>query len=135
MNLNNISKSHQQFADDLNNPKVLTNPKEFLGPNYKAVIDFWLSIDDLSEELLKVIEGRYWDFYNNQWSEWCKVTNEAIEASNKTIGREFANCAACAAYVVYGNSAAGWATLELIGMHKFFEQKKPLIFFKMFLDL
>ncbi len=37
--MNTISKSHKRFSERLNNPRVLTNPKEFLGPNYEVVGD------------------------------------------------------------------------------------------------
>ena len=126
--MNNISKIHQEFSRSLKNPRVLTNPEEFLGPNYEAVLNFWLFLDDLTKDQFKAIEGRYWDFCNNQPSEWCKASDEAIEASYETIGDKFANNAS------YGNIAF-YATKELIGMHKFFGQNKPLTFFPMFLEV
>ena len=132
-----ISKTHQRFSERLENPRVLTNPEEFLGPNYETILNFWLILDDLTEELLKVIEGRYLDFYDNQYSEWDKTTDEALKASKETIGSEFAGNAgnaADAAWDGYG-PAALWATRELIGMHKLFEQNKPLTFFPMFLEV
>ena len=128
----NISKAHKLLSEHLNNPEVLTNPEEFLGPNFEAVLNFWLSLDELSEDQWKTIEGRYEDFYNNQESEWLKARDEAYEASDETIGSNFANYAADAACVVYGYY---YATRELIGMHKILEQEKPLPFFNMFLEV
>ena len=131
--MNTFSKTHKKFAWRLNNPRVLTNPEEFLGPNYEAVLNFWLILDGLSEDQWETIEGRYWDFYNNQCSDWDKARDEAIEASDETIGDKFAYHAAWASWDGYV-WAARWATRELIGMHLLLDQQKPLTFFNMFLD-
>jgi hypothetical protein len=60
--MNTISKIHKRFLESLNNPRVLENPEEFLGPNYKEVLNFWLILDELSEEQLRVVKERYWAF-------------------------------------------------------------------------
>ena len=129
----NISKIHKRYSERLNNPEVLTNPEEFLGPNYEAVLNYWLILDGLSQDQLKAIEGRYRHFYDNHYSEWNRATNEAYDAFEETIGDKFADYADNASYVVYGIVSLS-ATRELIGMHKILEQEKPLIFFNMFLD-
>ena len=129
-----ISKAHKRFSERLENPRVLTNPEEFLGPNYKAVLNFWMILDELSEDQLKNIHSCYLDFSIYQLSEWRKAVNEAIKASEETIGRDFADKAADAAYVVYG-WAAYRATRELIGMYIILEQNKPLTILNMFLNL
>ena len=134
MNLNNISKSHQQFANDVNDPRVLSNPQEFLGPNYETVLNFWLILDELTKGQLMTIESRYTHFYHKQYSEWDKASDEAIKASIETIGRNFAGNAARAALDVY-DSSVYWTTRELIGMHLILEQNKPLTFFEMFLEV
>ena len=129
-----ISKAHQEFSERLEDPRVLTNPEEFLGPNYRAVLNFWMILDDLSEEQWRTIESRYWDFCNKPYYEWLKATAEADKASEETIGREIAYHAARTAWDVY-IFAFLFATRELIGMHKLFEQNKPLTFFEMFLEV
>jgi len=118
----------------LNKVEVLNNPEKYFGPNADQLIVFWNRLDTLTEEQLETIDGRYWDFYNNQFSEWRKAVNEAIKASEETIGRDFADKAADAAYVVYG-WAAYRATRELISMHLILEQNKPLTILNMFLNL
>ena len=134
--MTNISETHQHFSERLENPRVLTNPEEFLGPNYETVLNFWLILDELSKDQWKTIDGRYLDFYKNRESEeWRKAVNEANKASEETIGENFAGNAAWAAWQVYGFSGASYATQELIGMHKLFEQNKPLTFFNMFLEV
>ena len=129
-----ISKSHKRFSQFLNNSRTLESPEEFLGPNFEAVLNFWMILDESTKEQLITVERRYWDFYHNQHSEWDKVSNEVLRASVETIGREFAGNAGWAAGKFLG-WAAYYTTRELIGMHKFFEQQKPLSFFPMFLKV
>ena len=132
--MNTISKIHQCFSEFLINSRVLSNPEEFLGPNYEAVLDFWLILDDLTKDQLMTIESRYDYFYIYQRSEWCKARDEAIKASNETIVEMLAVYVVFAAHVVYGWNAYR-ATQELIGMHLILEQNKPLTFFPMFLNV
>ena len=130
-----ISKSHKRFSERLSNRRVLSNPEEFLGPNYKAVLNFWLRLDDLTVGQWETIYSCYSDLH---YSEWDKATDEAWDASIETIGLGFANEAACAAEVVYcftKQYSACWATRELIGMHKILNQNNSLTFFQMFLKV
>jgi hypothetical protein len=121
--MNTISNSHKLFSENLNNPRVLENPKEFLGPNYEEVLNFWLILDDLSEEQWRVVSERYWAFFDKNRSEWRKATDLAIDASVWAAD-------------VTNSWAARWATRELIGMHKILEdQQNPLTFFDMFLEV
>jgi hypothetical protein len=54
-----ISKTHQVFSVYLKEPRALTNPEDYLGPNWQDVINFWLYLDGLSEEERKKIEFSY----------------------------------------------------------------------------
>jgi len=132
-----ISKAHKRFSERLENPRVLTNPEEFLGPNYKAVLNFWMILDELSEDQWIVIKERY--------------TNEVLRECGVPLNKspkKFAHyCCFSTLYrhIYYdkGNnvqkittaiiqSCPGpslWATDEIIG-----EVKNP-VFFPMFLDL
>jgi hypothetical protein len=132
--MTNISKSHKLFSEYLNNPRVLTNPEEFLGPNYEEVLNFWLILEELSEEQLRVVNERYWAFFDETRSEWRKATDLVCEASEKVVGWNYAHYASWAALVVTKSSAAYWATRELIGMHLILEQQ-PLTFFEMILEV
>ena len=129
-----ISKSHKLFSERLQDPRVLSNPEKFLGPNYRAALNFWLFIQDLTKDQCMTIYFRERGLYFNQHSEWNRAAIEAIEASKETIGREFADNAADAAWDGYG-PAAYWATRELIGIHKLFDQQKPLTFIPMVLEV
>jgi hypothetical protein len=134
--MNPISKIHKLFSERLNDPKVLTNPEEFLGKNYKAVLNFWLILDDLSEEQWRVVEERYDNFYDENRSEWDKAANLAWKAAKEVVGVNYAYDAEWAAYGVTYSWAAYWASLELIGMHKILEDHQQLLtFFPMFLEV
>ena len=47
----NISKIHEEFSERLSYKKlrILSNPEEFLGPNYKAVLNFWILLETNQE--------------------------------------------------------------------------------------
>ena len=110
----NISKTLFKFSKKIEKEDALENPKKYLGPFTDQLLEFWIYLDELSEEQLKVINRRDWDFFINQRTEWLKEFNEAYKASNETIGSEFAYHAAFAVVGVYGG-AAYCATLEIIG--------------------
>jgi hypothetical protein len=55
------SKIHQNFANRLQNPEVLTSPQNFLGPNFQAVLDFWMRLDDITEDEWKELACLYGD--------------------------------------------------------------------------
>jgi len=133
--MNTISKTHQNFSERLRNPRVLTNPEEFLGPNYEEVLNFWMKLDELSEEQLEFVYEREQAFCDENYSEWRKATDLTIKASEKVVGWKYANYAAYAAYRIIDSVAARWATRELIGMHLILEQNKPLTFFEMILEV
>ncbi len=123
-----ISKTHQRFAYQLNNQRALSHPDEFLGPNWRDVLNFWLYLDTLSTEQLEMANFSYWalDMKDRQyavnlaWDAACGVT------SRSSTDRGFA---------ATPSFSDGNATLELICSHKILEQGKPLTFVPMFLDL
>jgi hypothetical protein len=134
--MNPISKSHKRLSESLNIPRVLENPEEFLGENYEAVLDFWLILDDLSEEQLSVVNERYHTFWNENYSEWLKATDLALAASIEVVGLYYAYEASWAAEDVTKSNAVYLATRELIAMHKILKDyQKPLTFFPMFLEV
>jgi hypothetical protein len=133
--MNHISKNHKRFSERLRNPRVLANPEEFLGENFEAVLNFWLILDDLSEEQIKVVEERHNAFFDKNHSDLLKATDLAWDTSKKVIGK-YSSEAGYVAYVVTKSAATGWATRELIGMHEILEDhQKPLTFFQMFLEV
>ncbi len=128
-----ISKIHQNFADNLNNQRVIQNPEEFLGPNWKDVLNFWLYLDTLSDEQLDIAEDRYdeaplddLDIVDNAAWETLNACSAGVRISSYAIASSI-NC--------YSTAGDYYTTLELIGAHKILEQGKPLVLVPLWLDL
>jgi hypothetical protein len=124
------SRTHYRLAnlDRRLNERVLSNPDEFLGPNWKEVLNFWLYLDNLSDVQLNIAKDRYWAL--------CMVDKVSLRdlawnASQANIG--FYRTSRVAS--VSPNYASGIATLELIGSHKILEQGKSLSVAQLFLNL
>jgi hypothetical protein len=134
--MNIVSKIHKRFSESLNNPRVLENPEEFLGPNFEAVLNFWLILDELSEEQIKVVKERYEAFLIKNPSECSEAIALAYDASEGVVGDDYAYYAGFAACYDTNSWASHRATSELIGMYKILENhQKPLTFFEMILDV
>ena len=122
-----ISTRHQHLSNELNNLRVLDHPEEFLGPNWKAVLNFWIYLDTLTEEQLKVIRKRYWDMSTVKRDVAYDVAKEAAKKTTSYWLDVY-----WAYYASYGYSAH--ATLELIGSHELLNQQKPFTFLQLFLN-
>ena len=134
--MNHISKIHQEFSRRLNNPRVLTNPEEFLGENFEEVLNFWLILDDLSEKQWRDFNKRNWAFRNENRSEWLKTTDLSFHASYEVVSEDYADEAAEATYDVTESYVAVRVLPELIAMHKILEvHQQPLTFLPMFLEV
>lgn len=120
------SKPHQLFADYLGNQRVLSHPEEFLGTNWKEVINFWMYLDTLSYEQLDIVDSQYCAY---DLADKISMLNLAESVANTTTTERIA----------YVSAMAGWwnrgATWELMGAHKILEQGKPLTFVPLFLSL
>jgi hypothetical protein len=101
---------HQRFSKELNEPKVLTNPEEFLGPNWQKVLDLWLAFDALDKEEINKMEESYWVLGED-------VINSArdVYVAAKEVVGERVVCAAWLAFMsVTPSTPFARATLELI---------------------
>jgi hypothetical protein len=121
-----ISGLHQEFADELNDQRALEHPEEFLSPNWKAILNFWLYLDTLSFEQFDMAWRRY---RNLDEGERFVAFSVADVAAHATLAGNFIDAAACE-YVDIGD-----ATRELMGVHKILEQGKSLTFVPLFMDL
>ena len=117
------SKPHQLFADYLGNQRVLSHPEEFLGPNWREVLNFWMYLDTLSYEQLYMARVLY---CNLDVADRDLIWNAASEVTSRHIS----NCV----YVSTPGHLGGLATLELIGAHKILEQGKELKIVQLFLE-
>jgi uncharacterized iron-regulated protein len=132
------SNSHRTFAwllqEDHNNKllrDVLNHPEKYLGPNWDEVINFWLYLDTLTEDQLRVIRKRHGSL---SYEELDVDKNKVSIVAGSTT--KYADSASSAAYnsVSYANNTAFWATYELIGVQKLLEQGYKPVFFPMFLN-
>jgi hypothetical protein len=125
-----ISKPHQLFADYLGNQRALSNPEEFLGPNWKDVLNFWFFIDTLSLVQFEIAWGHYRNLdeanrvsaHNLAWNASCCVTSIFITTQVFSATHD-------------SHPGFGPPTIELIASHKILEQGKPLTFVPLFLNL
>jgi hypothetical protein len=123
-----ISETHQLFALWLNNQRALSHPDEFLGPNWKDVLNFWLYLDTLSDEQLNMSRTRFCNLdVVDRVSSW----KLAWDISCGVVGGLYINIL----FPSSTNTHAGGATRELIGAHKILKRGKSLMFVPMFLNL
>jgi hypothetical protein len=120
-----ISKTHQKFSYLLEEPKALTNPEDYLGPNWKEILNFWLYADGLSEEERVKIGERYWDLDEDVRN---SSVNSAINATSEVVLLSVRSAAWNATLVVTYAYIFSFATDELIAQHKLLEQEKSLVF-------
>jgi hypothetical protein len=122
------SKTHQRFADNLRNQRALSHPEEFLGPNWKDVLNFWFYIDTLSLEQFEIARSRFW---NLDVADRKYVEKLICDASCDVTSEQVSDCL----YM----STLRWtltnATLELIGAHKILEQSGDIRIVQLFLEL
>ncbi len=110
-----ISKVHFEFANRVKTADALNNPQKYLGLHYKKVLEFWNKIENLTQEQLKIVKGRYWTFFDENYSDLCNASDLAWKASYEVVGKDYVNEAGAAAGYVTDSGAAYWATLELFG--------------------
>ena len=127
----NYSKAHQNFSNRLQRPEALTNPQNFLGPNYEAVINFWWYMDSLTETQWNEVLRRYRALdYAAKSAAWDAAWDAAGSAAWCAAGNAAEYAAEYAA-----RYAAWYATYELIGMHTLLNGGKDLLFVPLFNDL
>jgi hypothetical protein len=121
----NYSERHKRFASQLNRyhninqQDVLDHPENYLGPNYKEVLNYWFYRDSLSSEQIDV----YWDrVYSLDNETKIKVSSTAIELAEEVIDPRFVN------YISV-------EILELIASHLYMGRGIPFTFLPLIFDL
>jgi hypothetical protein len=116
----NYSKAHQRFSNYLQRPEALTNPQDFLGPNYEVVINFWWYLESLSE----ISEIDY-----------CSHSVTKIYGYNNFIINNAKFLTIHQASAWYATQSAlnigewyGWVTVELICMNQILDDGKYLFY-------
>ncbi len=120
-----ISKIHKSFSDRLKEPEALTNPEDYLGPNWQDVINFWLYLDTLSGDEIDKIGHSYRALDGDMR---ISAKDVAMNAAWVVVGWKVTNAAWGATYDVSDWYIFGYATCELINYHKLLEQDKALVF-------
>jgi hypothetical protein len=115
------SKIHQAFFNYLEQPDALTNPANYLGPNWEDVLNFWIYLDTLSDQEKEEMDQRYWALDFNVRESARKASRDVAE---EVVGEDFRYAAFCAARGATGWWVFGFATYELIAHHKLLEQNK-----------
>ena len=135
----NYSKAHQNFSTELQKPEALTNPEDFLGPNYQTVLNFWTFMDSLTEDNWKEVSRRYNALDSAAWdAAWDAAWIAAGDAAGYAARYAAGVAARYAARYAAGSAAwyaAGVATYELMGMHTLLNGGKTLLFVPLFNDL
>jgi hypothetical protein len=119
-----ISKTHKSFSDLLDDPKALTNPEDFLGPNWEDVTNFWLYVDTLSEDEIDKMNDPYWDLDEDVLDSAYVI---AKDAATEVVGEEVRDAAWWATRYSTFRAVFTQATYEIIGHHKILQQNKTLL--------
>jgi hypothetical protein len=131
----NYSKAHQNFSSELQKPEALTNPQNFLGPNYETVLNFWWTMDSLTETQWKEVARRYDAIDYAAWYAARDAARSAARDAAWNAAWYAAGSAAWNAASYAARSAAWYATYELIGMHTLLNDGRDLLFVPLFSDL
>jgi hypothetical protein len=132
----NYSKTHKNFSTHLENHEALTNPQDFLGPNYETVLNFWWHLEILTKEQLELSDIRYYDYklrlqrydiirkyaYNMCESNYLDCAIEATREISRGIKRDYCYIAAPVTY-------------ELITLQTILDAGEDLIFVPMLSNL
>ena len=118
------SQTHKRFSDHLGEAKVLTHPEDYLGHNWRDVINFWLFIDGLSSDEKRRMRDRYWALNGDVLD---SAEDAAWASAKEVVGVKVANVFWYASFDVTRSIFAG-ATKELIAHHKLLGQGKTLLF-------
>lgn len=126
------STSHIRFSQKVNTPDALTEPQDFLGPNYRTVLNFWTYLDKLSTEQLTLISETTAKS-SIDWGDFQDIRN----AAESTIGMCYLTSVYEASILSSDNDdhlveATTMATEELVGMHRLFANGKQLRYVPMF---
>jgi hypothetical protein len=121
----NYPRYHKRFASTLNSyhniniQDVLEHPENYLGPNYKEVLNLWFYRDSLSGEQWEVYRNRFWSLNFETLNKACSI---ATELAKEVIDPRFVECL----YTI---------EQELIASHLFIERGIPFTFLPLIFDL
>jgi hypothetical protein len=121
----NYSERHKRFASNLNcdhninQQDVLDHPENYLGPNYKELLNYWFYRDSLSVEQWGVYLDRIYSLNSETLK---KAHSTAIELAKEVIDPRFVECL----YTI---------EQELIASHLYIERGIPFTILPLIFDL
>ena len=124
----NYSFLHKHYAaclnyvHNINEQNVLDHPENYLGPNYKEVLNFWFYWESLSDEQKSVYWERWWTLDHETWK---KARKTAVELAKEVIDPRFVR-KFCGSFGVEP---------ELIAAHLYIERNIPFTFLPLIFDL
>jgi hypothetical protein len=90
----NYSSLHKRFASrlncyhNINEQYVLKHPENYLGPNYKELLNYWFYCEFLSQERRNVYWNKVYSLDNETLN---KAHSTAIELAKEVIDPRFVN--------------------------------------------
>ena len=130
----NCSKAHQNFFNYFQNPETLTNPQNFLGPNYAIILDFWWYLETMTPEQLLDADSKYYSYnIRNSENRYHIIRSRAYGE----IGIDRANIAIEATRQISREIlldfcyVAAPVTAELISLQTIFDNGEELIYLPM----
>jgi hypothetical protein len=121
----NYSKRHKWVASvfnhfpNINERDVLNYPQNYLGPNYKSVLNYWFYLESLSYIQERMYPDRFLSFNPETWNE---VFLTSKELTKEVIDPRFVDYL----YPI---------ELELIASHLYIERGIPFTFLPLIIDL
>jgi hypothetical protein len=121
----NYSRHHKNFAWNLkwsfriNEQDVLNYPANYLGPNYKEILNFWFYWDSLRCERYSVYSKRY---HKLNYLTWVEATVSSKKLASEVIDPRF---------VV----DLSFIVREIIASHLYLERNIPFTFLPLIFDL
>lgn len=113
--------------------RFISDPETQLGPNYQTVLNFWLFLDNLSEEQMESIGQKYSRLeMDNRFQNRVAEYASKVLVNEETVWHEVANQSKHLFYPMEFRIALTWATHEIICMHKLIEDDVPIAILPLF---
>lgn len=124
-----ISTAHQHFIC-ATNTDAETNPEKYLGPNYQAILNFWLFLDNYSsQDIRERVAGDSDIPFATSYIQLIKQKAEIITNNHRYRVYQ-------ASHETHGDlRIVGLATWELVSMHELLQEGHELQFIPLFQNL
>ena len=113
-----ISQKHRGISEWHNDRVILTNPELYFGPNYKALLNYWIFYERLTEGAKENYWGKIWALDGTVWERHRRIVDESFNKVNDII------------------SVATMAIIEreICAAHLILDQGESLVFLPLMVD-